>query len=77
MKALENMEKQARKASSKVEFEIEYIPGVTEDEDSYHVKHELLQVSAFGPTKEEAIKNARIQVESLLLSKPEILKTFS
>lgn len=63
-----------KKAVFKIQFNLTYLPGVTEDLDLYQASFEPLGVSAYGNNQEEAIKNAQIQAEQELISNGLVLR---
>ena len=70
---LKKLEDKAKFIASKMEFEVEYIPGELESEDMYCAKFDSLDVSSYGSTKEEAIENAKMQVIATFLQKPSLM----
>lgn len=63
-----------KKAVFKIQFDLTYLPGVTEDLDLYQASFAPLGVSAYGYNQEEAIKNAQIQAEQELIANSLVLK---
>lgn len=70
---LKKIEDKAHLIASKIEFEVEYLPGTIESLDMYRASLDRLDVSAYGPTKEIAIENARVQVVATFLQKPSLM----
>ena len=67
MNPIERIAQKAEKAAQLVAYDVQYIPGVTEDLDQYQAINEDLGVSSYGPTQEKALERARIQAKSELM----------
>lgn len=68
MSTLENKEQLVKFHVNKVKFTLDYIPGELESEDQYSATNEKFDVCSFGHTREEAIANAKIQLQSVIMS---------
>ena len=69
MKAIEKIEKTVERAAEFVDFEITYIPGVMEDQDSYKASNQELSINCYAPTEKEAIGSARMEAIGELMGK--------
>lgn len=67
MKILDKINKIVKKAAEDVEFEITYIPGITEEDDQYKAVNEKLSITCYGSSEKEALENARIAAEAFFL----------
>jgi hypothetical protein len=64
---LSRTEDKAKAAANLIDYDISYIPGVTEDMDLYNVSNEALGVSCYGPTKEKAMISAKNEAVAQLM----------
>ena len=64
MNLLSKFKENAKCASEVIEFDVLYIPGVTEDLDNYKATYLPLNINCYGPSKELAIRSARSEAEA-------------
>lgn len=72
MDIFNRMEKKVVAAAKKINFAINYLPGLDEDLDMYCAYNEELNIFCYGASSEEAINSARLEASARLLADSEL-----
>jgi hypothetical protein len=68
MDILKIIESKAKQNLKSYKFDIEYIPGITEEDDVYVASNKELKIECFGKSEESAISSAKKEAIIILMA---------
>jgi hypothetical protein len=73
MDIFNRIHEKAKQAAQNIHFDLQYIPGLDEDLDTYCAFHEAMSIFCYGPTKEAAMQAARTEAAARIVDDDELM----